>query len=83
MSTETGPSQSFATLNIERISTSLHPSRDVENRMILEIDRVIGRYMSRPDWSSPYRCTFTWSIEDPHVPSYTVTMTILEPTNGP
>lgn len=71
------------TLDIQRTTNSHYPPRDIERRMVIEMDRIIRRYMSRPDWSSPYRCRLEWNLEDPNVPSYSVLMIIREPTNMP
>ena len=78
-----GLSEPIVTLSTDRPLHQLQPSRQTEDRMILAIDRIIGRYLSRPDWPSPYRCTFEWSIQDRCMPSYTVRLEIREPTNRP
>lgn len=68
---------------MQRSTNPSNPSKDVENRMIVEINGIISRYMSRPDWSSPYRCTFEWTVEGERLPPYTILLVITEPTNRP
>lgn len=73
-------SQFIVNMNVNRRTSPFQPCQDVEHRMIREIDRIIGRYLSRPDWSSPYCCTFDWDTQGRQVPSYTVKLFITEPT---
>ena len=72
-------SQSIVTLQSHRLTDSHHPSNEVEQQMIVEIDKVIGRYLSRPDWSSPYLCTFEWHTQGRYIPKYAVKVVIKEP----
>lgn len=72
-------SQSIVTLNTQRLTDSRHPSSQVEHQMVIEIDKIIGRYLSRPDWSSPYQSSFEWTTQGQHVPTYGVKLVIKEP----
>lgn len=71
--------QSIMALHSQRLTDLQHPSNEVEHRMIVEIDKVIGRYLSRPDWSSPYHSIFEWNTQGRYVPQYSVKLVIREP----
>lgn len=76
---------SQATVTLHPLSSIYgpQPSTEIEDQMIIEINRIIGRYLSRPDWPSPYRCTFDWTIQAQHTVSYSVLMVIKEPACRP
>lgn len=79
MEEESELARHMAILNINRRTNPMQPAQNVEHRMIEEIDQIIGRYISRPDWYSPYHSTFEWVTEGRYVPSYKVILVLKEP----